>query len=267
MAHDRRSTGEQFAQQWRAWRAEWEQWLVTPHGWLSARSSHWLDSTARRYPGLPGVWSQDRDMIVIDPDATMMSFAGSSFDSTQRLTLVDAPDDQRVVAGELEIGITYRDTYLIVVYDPNSPARQDFRGVPTFEPDPDWILTGHYEPRDSPGSLMLDSVDPSVRAHRYDSAGHVRFRYDGQDYTLQVPRSGGMVNMVFADTTNGVSTYGAGRSLVISPVSEDGQVRLDFNRAVNLPCAFGDNFPICPVPPPTNQLPFAIEAGEQMPVG
>jgi len=46
---------------------------------------------------------------------------------------------------------------------------------------------------------------------------------------------------------------------------EDGTVLLDFNRAVNLPCAFTDNFPICPVPPPQNRLPFPIEVGEKDP--
>jgi uncharacterized protein (DUF1684 family) len=40
---------------------------------------------------------------------------------------------------------------------------------------------------------------------------------------------------------------------------------LDFNRTVNLPCAFSDHFPICPVAPPANRLPFAIEAGEKTP--
>ncbi|MCC2275803.1 DUF1684 domain-containing protein [Streptomyces sp. ET3-23] len=70
---------------------------------------------------------------------------------------------------------------------------------------------------------------------------------------------------VFADDTSGVTTYGAGRSLEIGEVGKDGQVHLDFNRAVNLPCAFSDNFPICPVPPPGNRLPFAIKAGERTP--
>nr|WP_308110340.1 DUF1684 domain-containing protein [Streptomyces sp. ET3-23] len=70
---------------------------------------------------------------------------------------------------------------------------------------------------------------------------------------------------MFADDTSGVTTYGAGRSLEIGEVGKDGQVHLDFNRAVNLPCAFSDNFPICPVPPPGNRLPFAIKAGERTP--
>ena len=41
-------------------------------------------------------------------------------------------------------------------------------------------------------------------------------------------------------------------------------VTLDFNRAVNLPCAYTD-FATCPLPPAGNRLPVAVEAGEQTP--
>jgi uncharacterized protein len=41
-------------------------------------------------------------------------------------------------------------------------------------------------------------------------------------------------------------------------------VILDFNRAVNLPCAYTDHA-TCPLPPAENRLPVAIEAGEQIP--
>ena len=45
----------------------------------------------------------------------------------------------------------------------------------------------------------------------------------------------------------------------------DGQSCLDFNRATNLPCAYTD-LATCPLPPPENRLPVAIEAGEKIPV-
>ena len=41
----------------------------------------------------------------------------------------------------------------------------------------------------------------------------------------------------------------------------DGKVVLDFNRAYSPPCAF-TAYATCPLPPPNNQLPVAIEAGE-----
>jgi uncharacterized protein len=44
----------------------------------------------------------------------------------------------------------------------------------------------------------------------------------------------------------------------------DGTVTLDFNRAVNLPCAC-TSFATCPLPPAENRLPVAVEAGEKDP--
>jgi len=41
-------------------------------------------------------------------------------------------------------------------------------------------------------------------------------------------------------------------------------VVLDFNRAVNLPCAYTP-FATCPLPPVENRLPIAIRAGEMKP--
>ena len=39
---------------------------------------------------------------------------------------------------------------------------------------------------------------------------------------------------------------------------------LDFNRAVNLPCAY-TQFATCPLPPAENHLAIAVEAGEKLP--
>jgi uncharacterized protein (DUF1684 family) len=72
------------------------------------------------------------------------------------------------------------------------------------------------------------------------------------------------MNAVFTDATSGVTTYGACRTVSVPEPDEDGTVVLDFNRALNLPCAFND-MPVCPVAPPENRLPFAVKAGEKTP--
>ena len=54
---------------------------------------------------------------------------------------------------------------------------------------------------------------------------------------------------------------GAARFLYTSaPV--DGKVTIDFNQAINPPCAF-TIYATCPLPPRQNRLNVAIEAGEQ----
>ena len=70
--------------------------------------------------------------------------------------------------------------------------------------------------------------------------------------------------MLFADGTSGVTTYAASRILQLPPPAADGTVVLDFNRAVNLPCAYTD-LATCALPPAENQLPVAIKAGEKIP--
>lgn len=176
---------------------------------------------------------------------------------------MDEPDDQRVTAGDLQIGITYRQGYHVITYDPSAPARHAFRGVPTFEPNPDWIISGRFETFDSDRPLTLGTV--GWHEHEYLSPGVVHFEHDGHPYELRVIASAGRLTSVFADATSGDTTYPAGRALDIPAPAEDGTVILDFNRAVNLPCAFGDFFPICPTPPAGNRYPFRIEVGEKTP--
>jgi uncharacterized protein (DUF1684 family) len=70
--------------------------------------------------------------------------------------------------------------------------------------------------------------------------------------------------VLFTDETSGKTTYAANRSLGVAPPGPDGNVTLDFNRAVNLPCAYTD-LATCPLPPAENRLPVAVRAGEQIP--
>jgi uncharacterized protein (DUF1684 family) len=258
-----RADRDAYRADWDAWRAGWEQWLAQPHGWLSAVAVNWLDDTPRRFDGTPGLWWQDGDQVMINPDGTTMAFDGTEFTEVRAFSLVGGPDDQRVTAGDLQIGITYREAYHIITYDPSAPARTAFHAVPTFEPNPDWIITGRFEAFDSDQSLALATV--GWREHGYLSPGVVRFEHDGTPYELQVIASAGRHTTVFADATSGDTTYPAGRALDIPAPAADGTVTLDFNRAINLPCAFGDFFPICPTPPAGNRYPFRIEAGEKTP--
>ena len=71
--------------------------------------------------------------------------------------------------------------------------------------------------------------------------------------------------MLFTDETSGVTTDPANRSLTVAAPDPDGTVVVDFNRAVNLPCAYTE-FATCPLPPAENHLPVAVEAGEKKPV-
>lgn len=67
----------------------------------------------------------------------------------------------------------------------------------------------------------------------------------------------------FTDPTNGAATYAGGRYLDFREGDfKDGTLAIDFNKAYNPYCAFGDGY-ACPKPPENNHLNLAIEAGEK----
>ena len=108
---------------------------------------------------------------------------------------------------------------------------------------------------------MVDGLE-----HVYDAPGRVEFTLDGQDLGLTVfpGHEPGSLSALFTDATSGIATYAANRSLLLPAPAADGTAMLDFNRAVNLPCAYTD-LATCPLPPAENRLPVAVEAGEQIP--
>ena len=86
-------------------------------------------------------------------------------------------------------------------------------------------------------------------------------RASGTNLRLQPVSTGtDRLFFVFRDQTSGHETYGAARFLVTDG-PQDGQVLLDFNKAVNPPCAYNP-YTTCPLPLKENRLPIRIEAGE-----
>jgi uncharacterized protein len=257
----------EFTQEWQTWKATRERDLAAEYGWLALVSLDWLGDTPRSYPGLPGLWWQEADgsAAYVDPQGVQMSHEGAPVTGVHRFELVNSGPGTRVVAGDLEIEVARRSGYLIRVHDPKAQVLRDFHGVPAYGPNPDWVLSGRFEAFDEPRPTTVGAVVPGL-THVYQAQGVVRFEHDGAEYTLTAfnGKTPGAFNILFTDATSGVTTYPANRSLAVAKPAADGSVTLDFNRAVNLPCAFTD-FATCPLPPDGNHLPFAVEAGEQLP--
>jgi uncharacterized protein (DUF1684 family) len=93
--------------------------------------------------------------------------------------------------------------------------------------------------------------------------GQVAFTVGGVPYHLEAllesPEATQLFFM-FRDGTTNKTTYGVGRYLY-TELPKDGRVVLDFNRAMNPPCAF-TAFATCPLPPTANRLALPIPAGE-----
>ena len=92
--------------------------------------------------------------------------------------------------------------------------------------------------------------------------------YLGAELTIyQFAHYGGGLFLPFRDNTNGTLSYGGGRYLIDTAKSawlgfKSDRLRLDFNFSYFPSCAH-DNRYICPLSPPENTLPIAIEAGEK----
>ncbi len=151
---------------------------------------------------------------------------------------------------------------------PESPVpaarRGDFPGPQFWPPDPAWRFVGplHLYPE----RQRFEIPTTSGKLRPCERFGFVRFRLGGEDYTLTVYRlldgEGGLF-LPFMDATTGRETYAAGRYVELIGTSH-GYYELDFNRAYNPSCAYGDPQRFaCPVTPSENRLPVAIEAGER----
>jgi hypothetical protein len=173
------------------------------------------------------------------------------------------PDVLRV--GRLSLYLILRAGQLGVrVKDPESDARRSLGQLDYFPVDPDYRVTGIFEP----AGVRKEVEVPSAHgpSQKLAVAGRVRFVLKGQEYAL-VPFVSGPEDsellFVFADRTNGTETYGAGRFLdAQAPAAASRQVILDFNRAYSPPCAFTP-YATCPLPTPENRLPLRVEAGEK----
>jgi uncharacterized protein (DUF1684 family) len=153
------------------------------------------------------------------------------------------------------------DQYGIRVRDINSPARQAFTGRKWFPIDPRYRiatpLTRYPTARAIPVMNVVGLVEPM------ENPGYVVFELHDQILRLEAFTTvENQVWFIFKDATSGISTYGASRFLKV-PVSADGMVDLDFNKAYSPPCAF-TKYATCPMPPRENILPVSIEAGERV---
>ncbi|MBM7776078.1 uncharacterized protein (DUF1684 family) [Actinokineospora baliensis] len=253
-----------FRALWQDWKDERERTLADPHGWLALVSLDWLTEEPTAYHGLPGLWWQDSEAAYVDAAAGGVSRDGEPVVGVERFELVNSGAGARVRVGDVEVEVARRGGYLVRVHDPAAEAVRGFRGVPSYEPDPAWVLRGVFEPFDEPRPTTVGAVVAGL-SHVYTAPGVVRFAHGGAEHTLTAfnGKAGGF-SILFTDATSGVTTYAANRSLAVADPDGDGGVVLDFNRAVNLPCAF-TAYATCPLPPEGNRLPFAVAAGEKIP--
>lgn len=269
--------GEAYRQEVEAWRRAREARLAAEGGWLSVVGLDWLSEGENRFgsdPKLPVVLPAGKApalagvLVVAGGTVTLKAEAeaGITLDGqpvTTRVLRTDAegrPDVLRL--GSLTFHVIKRGERLAVrLKDADSAARRAFKGVPAYPVKPAFRIEGRFVPYDPPREIPIASVIGTTEPMR--CPGRVVFRLGGREVSLEPVLEPGADELffIFRDATSGRQTYPAGRFLY-APLPKDGKVVLDFNRAVNPPCAF-TAFATCPLPPRQNWLPVAVPAGER----
>ena len=158
---------------------------------------------------------------------------------------------------------------------PQSPlpaeSRASFVGVPYFPYDPAQRVLATVVPVESAETQIGSSGEDPIAFRRFALA---RFLFAGAERELELywPAGyGGGLFLPFRDETSGRETYGGGRYLFDTVKGADlgtegERLVLDFNFAYNPSCSYDPRW-VCPLSPPANRLPVAINAGERMPDG
>ena len=143
---------------------------------------------------------------------------------------------------------------------------QEHEGARYYDYDPALRLTAEL------GVDELDIATSRWSSYRFTRFGRVGLEIRGRLLSLDcywLQGYGGGLFLPFGDATNGTTTYGAGRYLLDTVKGadlgvEDGRLVLDFNFAYNPSCAYDQRW-VCPLAPPGNRLPVAVESGERVP--
>jgi uncharacterized protein (DUF1684 family) len=241
--------------------------VVQPQGNLALVNTQWIDSTQTVY-GVPGVWS---------PLTAGESGLRVTADASDNIRVDDVlVDGEAIVRGKDDPNpsvVEFSDTvtgfviasaeksYALRVWDANSADIQDFGGIDAFDYNPDWVIQAKFT--EIPGGVAVgfEHLKDSGATRDEVVPGEITFTKDGVDYNLAAFKSGRALQLVFADSTNGDTTYSVGRFLFVAP-NADGTITLDFNNAIVPPCGFSYNFN-CPLPPKQNRFAVPIEAGEK----
>ncbi|WP_405487915.1 DUF1684 domain-containing protein [Nocardia sp. NBC_00511] len=256
----------EYDQQWAAFRTERDTWARQPLGWLSLTGLHWLGAEDETFEGLPGRWRADGEHVHVAVESgAALRLDGETLSADTVLTPGEGKPGLEVHTGDRVIEVIRRSgQFALRVHDPAAPTLAAFTGIPVYQPDPRWVVSARYEAFEVARVVTTGAVVEGLE-HHHTATGTVTFELDGATHRLVVFGTHTLgQHLLITDGTSGVTTYGGARRLDVPRPAADGTVVLDFNRTVNLPCAFTD-YATCPVAPPENRLPVDVEAGERDP--
>ncbi|MGD0049209.1 MAG: DUF1684 domain-containing protein [Bryobacteraceae bacterium] len=244
------------------WRRARESALQADGGWLTVAGLFWLHEGANPF-------GKDPAGEIALPDGPAQAGVFELRAGTVAVTIKGEsarrklqPDSSDVVkVGRLSLFLIKRGDRLgIRLKDPENPARKEFHGLDYFPASEAYRVTARWVA--APRQILVLNVLGQTELSQ--CPGYAEFRIGPQElrlYPILEEPDAQELFYIFRDRTSGRETYAAGRFLY-SALPKEGRVTLDFNKAVNPPCAFTP-YATCPLPPPENRLPVRIEAGEK----
>jgi uncharacterized protein (DUF1684 family) len=257
------------------WHAKRIENLKKENGWLNLVGLYWLK------PG-ENAFGSANDNDIVFPDNTP-AYIGT-FQLNDSIVTIRVKPEVKVIHDSLEVNEmnlqhdlsgsptvlkldTFRwfilkrgDKYGVRLRDLNALLLKEFNGIERFPVNEDWQIKADFIPYDSLKKIMVPNILGAFDEEMV--SGKLKFTLQGKDFNLDPIDSGDKLFIIFADETNGESTYGAGRFLYSDEPDSSGKVIIDFNKAYNPPCVF-TKYATCPLPPEQNRLATKITAGEK----
>ncbi len=273
-------TPDQEVQEVLKWRTERDESLRRSNGWLTLVGLEWLKQGTNRIGSGPGnditltvgpaYWGSvelsDKTLTFIRAADTDISIDGAGIEGATPESVILVADDTGeptvVSSGSSGFYVIFRESYALRVFDNQAPALANFKGIQSYDIQPDWRISGRLIPASPGQTIDIGNVLGQVSATQI--YGVFEFARDGKNHQIigLGDEKSESVWFIFADRTSGKGTYGAGRFLYSEGLPVDGLLVVDFNKAYNPPCAFNE-FATCPLPPQENRLDLAVTAGEK----
>jgi hypothetical protein len=213
-------------------------------------------------PGRAGTFLlRDGKVSVKAADGVTFQLDGKPIAETNLRPDGEGPPD-RISLGDLQLWVHNSGERLSIrMRDKNSRLRTEFAGTSWFPVNPAYRVEGTYTPYDTPKIVEVPNILGDI--DKMPIPGIVTFTIDGQEHKLEPVAEPGDPQFwfIFRDLTSQSETYPAARFLY-APAPQNGKMILDFNRAVNPPCAYNP-YTTCPLPTEQNRLRTRIEAGEK----
>ncbi|ACT93419.1 DUF1684 domain-containing protein [Dyadobacter fermentans] len=256
----------------RDWHQKRIESLKAESGWLNLAGLFWLKEGKNTFGS-----AEENDILF--PEGKSRPHLGEIVLEKDRITLKARPDaqifadDQPVTALDLSSAdkpvtlkhgslrwfvIKRGDRYAIRLRDLESEYLKGFTGIERYPVQESWRVKARFVPTKG---HTVSITDVTGRTDDQVSPGKLVFTVNGREYSLDAVGKPESLFIIFADQTNKHETYGSGRFLY-SSVEPDGTAWLDFNKAINPPCAFSP-YATCPLPPKQNKLALAVSAGEK----